>query len=111
MDFTALGPTSVGDNSTTVSVRAGPVGAQVSSGDKGANLTVSVGPQVGFKFEPAGKLPANAGAQLFSTRVPVGSEVKSLVNQTGQLVDQAEQKMADAARSTAGCGTAPCFAN
>jgi hypothetical protein len=37
-----VGPTSVGENGTTVSVRSGLVGAQVSAGDKGANVQVSV---------------------------------------------------------------------
>ena len=96
-----VGPASVGENATTVSVRSGLVGGQVSAGDQGVNAQVSVGPQAGIKIESAGSLPANAGAQLGSTRLPVGGAVKSLVEDMGQ-------KMAQDARAVAGCGTNPC---
>jgi len=73
------GPSNVGDNPATVTVRAGLVGASMSVGDKGANAQLSFGPQIGAKLDvPALNSPVSGGVQVSSTRVDiVGAQVPS----------------------------------
>jgi RHS repeat-associated protein len=66
------GPSNVGDQPATVSVRAGLVGMSVSVGDKGANAQLSIGPQIGAKLDvPALNSPVSGGVQIDSTRVSI----------------------------------------
>jgi RHS repeat-associated protein len=98
-----VGPKNVGDNAATVGVRAGVVGAQVTAGENGANVQVSVGPQAGIKVEGApAAMPANGGVSMGSTRVDVGGALQGAVNQMGQSA-------ANNARNAAGCGHNPCY--
>jgi hypothetical protein len=67
-----VGPSSVGDQPATIAVKAGLVGVQMQSGDRGRNAELSCGPQIGAKFDfPSGNSPVSGGVQLSSSRVDI----------------------------------------
>jgi len=97
-----IGPTNVASADSvagTLQVRAGLVGAAVNAGNQGANLVISVGPQIGVTAQiPALTTPVSAGVGT-SARIDVAGAVKSAV----QTAVQAANLAASVCGQTPGC--------
>ena len=88
-----LGPKDAGDHPMSVSGRLGLVGATLSSGDKGTNVQLSVGPQLGGQIQVAGGV--RVGLTLNSGKIDLAAIWKA--------IQSAMEKAANACGSTPGC--------
>jgi RHS repeat-associated protein len=103
-----LGPRDVSTDgsSKAVAARAGMIGAEVKTGDKATNLTVSIGPQIGSNRETVGpRLPFSTGAG-YQSRLQVGGPLDTLVKEVAGRVDailKVIKSASDECGATPGC--------